>query len=205
MIADVASRPRARPRLPLGGIAAFTVATLFLAGAVHICTILLVPVLSRSDGWSHLDAIAGEEQFSEIPPDDPTSGMLGLDPLFQNGACRIRLQNAPAAIATEPRDRFWSLAVYDPRGTVIFSLNDRTAVEGRLDMLIVSASQNAALQKTSPGSADQRIVVESRSEDLIALLRLFAPTETARAEARRVMAESECYAEPLPEPSAASG
>lgn len=201
MMAEAAPRFRAPRRLRLGGVAAFTVATLFLAGGVHICAILLVPILAGSDGWALLEAFAGEEEFSEIPADDSGSDLLDLDPLFHNGACRLRLDDAPAAITTEAHDRLWSLALYDPQGMIVFSLNDRTAVDGRLDMLVVSEAQNAALRRAPPAISDQRVVVESPSTDLIALLRLFAPTERARAEARRVMGESECYAEPLPEPA----
>jgi uncharacterized membrane protein len=207
MIADAASRPRLRPRLRLrlGAIVAFVVGFLLLAGAVHVCTILLIPVLATSDGWSRLDALAGEEQFAEIVADEPGSGVPGLDPLFVNGACRIRLGDAPAAVTTEADDRFWSLALYDPQGTIIFSLNDRTAVDGRLDMLVVSPAQNAALRRAPADPADQRVVVESQFDDLVALLRLFAPTEAARTESRRVLGESECFSEPLSEAVAPSG
>jgi uncharacterized membrane protein len=199
MIADAVSPSRYHLRLGLrlGGVVTFVVATLLLAGAVHICTILLIPVLARSDGWSRLDALAGEEQFAEIVSDESGAGVPGLDPLFVNGACRIRLQDAPAAVTTGADDRFWSLAVYDPQGTIIFSLNDRTAVDGRLDMLIVNPAQNAALRRAQADAAGERVVVESQFDDLVALLRLFAPTEAARAESRRILSESECFSEPV--------
>ena len=63
-----------------------------------------------------------------------------------NGACRLDLGEAPAGIAVDARDRFWSLALYDPKGTIIFSLNDRTAVEGRLDMIVVNAGAERAAE-----------------------------------------------------------
>jgi uncharacterized membrane protein len=121
----------------------------------------------------------------------------GLDPLFVNGACRIRLHDAPAAVTTGADERFWSLALYDPQGTIIFSLNDRTAVDGRLDMLVVNATQNAALRLAPANAVGERVVVESPFDDLVALLRLFAPTEAARVESRRILSESECFSEPL--------
>jgi uncharacterized membrane protein len=131
--------------------------------------------------------------------------VAGLDPLFVNGACRLQLTDNPAALAFESRDPFWSLALYDRRGTIIFSLNDRTAVEGRLDMLVVTPAQNAALRRAALPETDQRIVVESRSEDLIALLRLFAPTASARSEGQGILRQAECLPEPLEADPAASG
>ena len=197
MSAEVASRALYRFRLPFGGIAAFLLGTLFLAGAIHICTILLVPLLARHDGWSRLAPLAGDARFAELGVVGPgAANVVGLDPLFINGACRLRLGEAPAALTVAARERFWSLALYDPKGTVIFSLNDRTAVEGRLDMLVVSPAQNAEVRQGAPAD-DQTVVVEAEANDLVALLRLFAPTPAAQAEARRILAAAECVPAPL--------
>jgi uncharacterized membrane protein len=198
MSAEMASRRIGRLRLPLGGIAGFLLGTLFLAGAIHICTILLVPLLARSDGWSRLSPGAGDSRFAELSiVGSSTTNVAGLDPLFVNGACRLRLGEAPMAVAVAARERFWSLALYDPAGTVIFSLNDRTAVEGRLDMLVVNPAQNAELRQAAAVGDDQTVVVESQTNDVVALLRLFAPTPSAQAEARRILAAAECTTAPL--------
>ena len=191
-------RMRKLPRLPVFAPAAFLVGTLFLAGTVHICTILLVPAMASSDGWSRLAAFAGEGRFSEVPlVGGAGPRVVGLDPLFVNGACRVQLGESPAAVTVEARDRFWSLALYDPQGTIIFSLNDRTAVEGRLDMVVVNPTQNAELRKSAAADLQQSIVVEAQSNDLIAILRLFAPTPAAQSEARGIIAQAECLPEPL--------
>ncbi|HEX9903696.1 MAG TPA: hypothetical protein VGA77_01910 [Propylenella sp.] len=182
----------------LGEVLTLVAVTLLLGGAIHICAIFLVPALAQSDGWSRLATFAGSDRFQEIPVSSAASdGVAGLDPLFVNSACRISLDEAPAGITVEARDRFWSLALYDPRGTIVFSLNDRTAVEGRLDMIIVNADQNARLREAPSSEIEQSIVVESQPGDLIALLRLFAPTRSARQDARAILAEAEC----LPAPS----
>jgi uncharacterized membrane protein len=190
------SRPREWPRLRFGGAATFVAGTLLAAGAIHICAILLVPMFARSDGWSRLVPFAGEDKFAEIPL--ATSGQVaGLDPLFVTGACRLDLSDAPAGITVDARERFWSVALYDPSGVIVFSLNDRTALEGRLDMIVVDPAQNAKLKQSPSEEIEQTIVVESQSDDLIALLRLFAPTRTAQEDARRILARAEC----LPAPS----
>lgn len=198
MTADFAFRAPARLRLPIGAIAVFGAAVLFLAGAIHICTILLVPSVAESDGWSRLAAFAGEDEFAELPVrGSGPANVAGLDPLFVNAACRVQLGPAPVGISVEAQDRFWSLALYDPQGTIVFSLNDRTAVEGRLEMLVVSPIQNVQLRTTPPANIDQTIVVESQSDDLIALLRLFAPTLSMQANARSIVTNAECLPAPL--------
>jgi len=187
------------PHLRFGGLLAFVTGVLLLAGAIHICTILLVPVFAKEGGWSRLAPFGGEDAFAEIPVGDTSGskGVAGLDPLFVNGACRIHLGDAPAGITVDASDRFWSVALYDPKGVIVFSLNDRTAVEGRLDMIVVNAAQNAELKKAPTLEIEETIVAESPSDELIALLRLFAPTRTAREDAKRILAAAEC----LPAPS----
>ena len=191
---DLAATPgRAWPRIPLGGIAAFLLAVLFLAGAVHICAILLVPYFAEQDGWSRLSAFAGRDQFTELLLDGPNAATVsGMDPLFITGSCRVELAEDPVGIVVNARERFWSLALYDPSGTIIFSLNDRTAIEGRLDMLVVNSAQAREIRRTTPAELERSVVVESQGNELIALLRLFAPTEKAREEARRTLGAAEC-------------
>lgn len=185
-------------RVPVGAPLAFLTGILLLAGTIHIGTILLVPAVAKSDGWSRLAAFARQDRFAEIPVIGAGDTVAGLDPLFVNGACRVQLGESPAGITVEARDRFWSLALYDRRGTIIFSLNDRTAVDGRLDMIVVNAAQSAELKKSLSADLQQSIVVEGQSNDLIALLRLFAPTAAAQQEARRIIGQAECLPEQLP-------
>jgi uncharacterized membrane protein len=189
-------RTREWPRLRLGGAAAFVGGTLLAAGAIHICAILLVPVFAQADGWSRLSPFAGDDRFSEIPIVD-AGKIAGLDPLFINAVCRFDLTDDPEGITVEARDRFWSLALYDPTGAIVFSLNDRTALDGRLDMIVVDAAQSAKLKRAPSQEVEQTIIAESPSEELIAVLRLFAPTRSAQADARSVLARAEC----LPAPS----
>ena len=195
-----------RPRLPLSVIATFVIGTALLAGAIHIVAILAVPYLAAADGWSRLAPHAGEDKFAELPTGGAAeSSVPGLDPLFVNGACRLNLADAPAGIAVDARDRFWSVALYDRQGTIVFSLNDRTAVEGRLDMIVVNPDQNRQLRENPTVELELTIVAESPGDDLIAILRLFAPTARARADAQRILAQSECLPAPSVIPAPSSG
>jgi uncharacterized membrane protein len=192
------------PRFSMSAIAAVTAGVLMAAGAIHIGAILLVPVFAEADGWSRIVPYAGSDRFTEIPV-SPTGGVAGLDPLFVNGACRINLAEAPAGITVNARDRFWSVALYNPDDVIVFSLNDRTAIEGSLDMIVVNPAQNAELKRAATEDITLSIVAESPSDDLIALLRLFAPTKTAQEDARRIMAQAECLPAPSVMPARMSG
>ena len=184
----------------------FALAVLLLAGIIHIATILLIPRYAVADGWSRLAAVAGAGAFTEIRSGAPDSQSVpGLDPLFLHGSCRIDLSEAPAALSFSAPERFWSLALLDSAGTVVFSLNDRTAADGRLDMLVVDPAENAALKENPTPGGDQTIVVQSPSDDLVALVRLYAPTANSRREAQGILAAAGCAAKPLPANEAPAG
>ena len=192
------------PLLPIRGpgvavapLLVFTLAVLLLAGIVHVATILLIPSYAVADGWSRLAAAAGQTRFAEIRADaSDQEAIPGLDPLFVHGACRLDLSDTPAALSFSAGERFWSLALYDPAGTVVFSLNDRTSTEGALDMLVVDPAENAELRENPSRGNDQTIVVESPSDDLVALVRLYAPTANSRTEAKRIVAAAGCAPAP---------
>jgi uncharacterized membrane protein len=184
---------RVWPAVPLMPAFVFLLAVLLLAGAIHIVTIVLIPRYAQSDGWSRLANAAGENSFAEVVQRAENAEPIpGLDPLFIHGACRLNLEESPAALLLSARERFWSLALYNSAGRVVFSLNDRTAVEGELDMLVVNAVQNAELKENPPPGVDQTIVVESPTDNLIALLRLYSPTASSRDEARAILGEAQC-------------
>jgi len=59
-------------------------------------------------------------------------------------------------------------------------------------MLVATAEQNADLKQASQPDDDQTIVVEAQSDELIALLRIFAPTASARRNAARILEQAGC-------------
>ena len=194
--------------LSLGGIVAFGLGVLMLAGIVHIAAIFLVPVLAENDGFSRMARVAGEGSFTEVTLMPSGSGaMPGLDPLFLHGTCRLHLAEGPVSIGVQESERYWSLALYDTHGTVVFSLNDRTATDGRLDMLILNPVQAAQL-KAEAGSLGETVVVESPSDELVALARFYAPVRSVTGEAREALRKATCepvtLGGPDPEPSEAA-
>lgn len=184
-----------------GGVFAFALGVLILAGIVHIAAIFLVPVVAENDGWSRIARVAGEGRFAEVALTPSADAVVpGLDPLFVHGACRLHLGEGPASIGVEESERFWSLALYDTHGTVIFSLNDRTATDGRLDMLIVNPVQAAQL-KAEAASLGETVVVESPSDELVALVRFYAPVRSMVSEAREALKKAPCEPVRIGEPS----
>jgi len=187
----------ARKMPAAGTLSAGLLATLLLAGIIHIATILLVPHYSNADGWSRAATAAVNEGWTPlISPDSSQAAIPGLDPLFVHGLCRFSISEAPAILSFEAANRFWSLALYDRSGTVEFSLNDRTAVDGALEMLVVNSLDAERLKESPQADLEGMIIVESANDDLIAVLRLYAPEPADRAEAAAQIAAAQCAPAP---------
>lgn len=173
----------------LRNLVTIALAVLFLSTAIHIMAVLLVPRFASEDGWSRISNFAEAGRFRIIP--DRTL-LPGLDPMFVHGACPLSLEEAPVLLSLSAADRFWSLALFNSGNISVFSLNDRTAQEGRLDMLVVNPVQNALLKENPPEDIDDIIVVEVNDNRLIALFRLYAPTPDLQRSAREAVDAAVC-------------
>ncbi len=169
-------------------------AVFFLATAIHILAVLLVPRFASADGWSRVGSFAETGRFRAIPNDPETALLPGLDPMFEHSACMLLLDTAPGILSLTAPDRFWSLALFNNNGIAEFSLNDRTAQDGTLDMLVVNPVQSALLKESPPEDIDDLIVVETDSNKLIAVFRLYAPTAELRRTAREAIDSAVCEA-----------
>ena len=188
----------ARKMPTAGTLSAGLLATLLLAGIVHIVTIVLVPHYSSVDGWSRAAAAAFSEGWTPlVSPDASQAALPGLDPLFVHGLCKVAINEAPAILSLDAANRFWSLALYNRSGTVVFSLNDRTAVDGALEMLVVNFLDAERLKESPQADLEGMIIVESANADLIAVLRLYAPEPADRLEAQAQIAAAQCTSAPV--------
>ncbi|HEX2257463.1 MAG TPA: DUF1254 domain-containing protein [Afifellaceae bacterium] len=182
----------------VGASVVLVLTILLVAGIVHIVTIFLVPQYVPADGWTRLARLSAAERFTVLEDEERQRPVIpGLDPLFVHAACQLDLAEAPAHLTLRAPDRFWSLALFNRRGIIVFSLNDRTATAGELHMLVVTAAHNAQLKESPPEGIEDTIVVESDATDLVALVRLYAPTNGSRRAARQIAAEAACAAFPL--------
>lgn len=176
----------------LRNIVTSLLAIVLLSTAIHIVAVLLVPRFATADGWSRLSEFTEVGDFREIPTDTDIEVLPGLDPMFIHGACFLDLDIAPAVLSLTAPDRFWSLALYNDEGIATFSLNDRTAQDGTLDMLVVTPIQTAQLKENPPADIDDIIVVETQSDSLIAIFRLYAPNPELRRLSRQALEAAIC-------------
>ena len=180
---------------------------LVIAGIVHIAVVLLVPQLAQRDAWAKLSAVTRSWRFSVLSRPIGADGrtaesavVSGLDPRFAVAACRFDLREAPAAIVAEGDVPFWSVAVFDRRGEIVYSFNDRTAIDGRLDMIVLTPAQRARLREAPPDGLDRSILVPTGITQGFVVVRAMAPDETWANIATRFARRATCERVALPPP-----
>ena len=155
-----------------------------IAVIVHIAIVLLVPRYAPVDAWAKLSAVTRPWNFTEIAVPAGAGGarppaiQTGLDPRFGVVACRFDLAQGPVSIVGEGDVPFWSLAVFDRRGQNVYSLNDRTAISGRLDLIVLDTTQRAQLRENPVEGLDSSILVRTDMGEGFVLVRALAPDET---------------------------
>ncbi|MEM7288958.1 MAG: hypothetical protein AAF412_01090 [Pseudomonadota bacterium] len=143
---------------------------LALAGIIHIVIILMIPVLGSRDAARQIMSTLPELKFQTIRNDE--QGFISsADPYFEMAVCRFGVGENGVIVAAEKVSHFWSASVYNERGEVIYSLNDRTAIANHLKLLIVSPVQMAAIRQIQPEELETSIVVETTANSGFVLIR----------------------------------
>ncbi|MFO1183261.1 MAG: hypothetical protein U1E56_00575 [Bauldia sp.] len=170
-------------------------ASLFLAGIVHVGTILTLPALAARDIRPLFASFGAPGAFRLLPAATPQQIPLPLaDPQMTLAACVFSLGKGPARIRAALPRGFWSLGVYGPGGRSLFSLNDRSAGRGDLDMVIATTAQLTALRANPPASMEQAIISEVGADTGVVILRVFAGDPTRRAEIEAALGRANCAA-----------
>jgi uncharacterized membrane protein len=168
---------------------------LLLGGIIHIVVILLVPEFATRDAWTSLGRFGGDGVFHLLPPTEPgTAALPDLDPAMAHAACRFTLAKGPIRIRARMPDEFWSLAVFDRRGSNRYSLNDRTAERRDIDLVIATPLQMLAMRETPNPALDNAIVIELPLDQGFLLIRAFVPDPTLAPATDTALKAASCAA-----------
>lgn len=189
------------------------------AAIVHIVTVLGVPRFAQGDVLARAEALGAEARFVVLPGregtatgpgnaatdgdaagtaaargpvgDDPASLATTRDPMLAEAVCLLDL-GVPQRVFASGAVPFWSASVFTPEGLNAYSLNDRTAREGALDLIVLSARDAETLRETLSEDAPELVALDA--ERAVAVLRVLVPDESYAPAARAFLAEAECDA-----------
>ena len=169
------------------------VAALVGAGIVHISMIFLLPQFSERDAWSRLAMVSGFYRVVRIDAAASETAMVqSIDPLFHAAACRFDLSEGMVHIQAPGQVPFWSASVYDRGGQNLFSFNDRTAENARLDFVVLMPAQMIEMRKTLPEEFEASLFVEATVEQGIVVVRSFVPDKSWRETISSFLGDLSC-------------
>ena len=162
-----------------------------LAGIVHIVAILLIPTLGSKDAARQIIESQPELEFTQL--DSVGEFKLGIpDPYFELAVCRFTLEENGVFIFADRVSAFWSAAIYDDRGKVLYSLNERTAIGNKLQLLIVNPIQMASIRQLQPDELETSIVVETGISEGFVLLRSLVRDQSLQEQSRNFIKSARC-------------
>lgn len=149
---------------------------LFGAGIVHIVILLLVPEFSERDAWARLESISRLYEMTRLDVDRAEIQSIGaVDPSFATAACRFDLSDGSVHVAASGQVPFWSASVYDRGGANLYSLTDRSAVDGALNLVILTPDQMIEARRDMPDDLDRSVLIQTPAGEGILVVRAFVP------------------------------
>jgi uncharacterized membrane protein len=145
------------------------------AALLHLIIILALPHFTGRDAFTRVVMEGDPDRFHPLDASPDAAGLANADPYIRTAVCPISMDQQPARLMASGDAPFWSLAIFDSASNEIFSMNDHTAVDGVLDVVVASPVQLAAIRKASPPELEQTILVETTQSEGYAILRAMAP------------------------------
>jgi uncharacterized membrane protein len=160
----------------------FVVGGLLLGLVVHLVVILILPRISENAAYTRIAAIEALNKtvLLRVPaPGEPNP--LRLDPDMSYGLCKLDLSAGPGELTGTLPLAFWSVAVYDHNGTVLYSTTNRDGIGQTLDLGIFDPAQTRLLAEQKIDISPGLLIVEARTDQVFVVVRLAPPHPSMRA------------------------
>lgn len=129
----------------------WALATLLVAAIVHLVSVLTMPAMAPSDAYARLSAYARaagvDGALFYLPAPTPDAQLLPFeDPGFVEAACIFDLSKGLLHVrAPVSGDDLVAFSFHASGGRVFHALTDRSAIKGKVDIVIGDARQIEAL------------------------------------------------------------
>lgn len=138
------------------------------AALVHLLAVFALPRFIGEPPLQRLAPYLKAGEMTLLPRAAPSSQWAPfVDPAAAQGACLFDLTRTPVRVFGEiDADRLMTLSFRTPAGEIFYSMSDRAAQRGAIDVLILTNEQLEALE------------ADSDDEEPVQELRLVAPSTT---------------------------
>lgn len=169
------------------------VAGAMLGVIVHIVVILILPAYARNDIWTRVSALDVLDNVVVLPA--VVAGApnpMRLDPELAYAVCRIDLGKGPGVVSGTLPDGYWSVAVFDRAGRVVYSTTNRDGLGQSLDLGVFNPAQTLLLARQQLDIAEGLLIVESPGDDVFVVVRAAPPYPSVRTRYEAALSELVC-------------
>lgn len=171
----------------------WSLAGLVLGAIIHLAVILALPSLSSTAAWDRVTALGAATGPVVIPGIKPgEDNPLRLDPELAYAVCQLDLRKGPGTVAGTLPQAFWSVAVYNRSGTVLYSTTNRDGVGTTLDLGLFDDAQTRLLAEQKLDIAEGLLIVEAKDDDVLVVVRLAPPHKVMRPRYEKALAALKC-------------
>ena len=148
---------------------------------IHIVVILILPRISENAAYKQVAAIEALNKTVLLTlPKAGEANPLQLDPDMSYALCKLDLGSGPGEVTGTLPLAFWSVAVYDNAGTVLYSTTNRDGIGQTLDLGIFDPAQTRLLAEQKIDISPGLLIVEARTDQVFVVVRLAPPHPSAR-------------------------
>ncbi len=172
-----------------------SVAVILIAGLTHIVSVLLLPALAPRDAFARLMQAGNLNELAILPLAKPDTRLIPYsDPSTAVGLCRYDISSVPLRLNTdEAGDGFMSFSFHDRFGQVFYSVTDKAAIKGHIEIVVFLASQRDKIEADdNEEEAPQELRVEAPSQEGYVLIRTLAERAVDMADAEQKLRTVEC-------------
>ncbi|WP_245269370.1 DUF1254 domain-containing protein [Allorhizobium undicola] len=185
-------RPPVPREKPFFNLALALLLGLVGAAVLHIVIILALPHFTGKDAYARITREGSAHRFHTLGLTADAAGLAQNDPFLHTAVCAFDVSLNPVQLTAQGDVTFWSVGVFDAAANEVYSMNDATAVEGRLDVILGTAAQIAGLRASQPELAGQTVLMEMPQARGYAVLRALAPQQSQLPAVQAFLAEAGC-------------
>lgn len=165
---------------------------LFGAAMLHVVIILALPHFTDRNAAARILAEGPPGRFHRLSDRVDAAGLSEADPYVSTAVCAFSVEDGPVRITASGKVPFWSIAIFDDASNEVFSMNDRTSVDGAADVVAGSAIQLTELRKSPLPALEKSILVETMRDEGYVVLRSLAPQQSFRKAAEDFLGSARC-------------
>jgi uncharacterized membrane protein len=164
----------------MGRTLIYIAAGLLLGLIVHLVVILTLPRIAQNSAYLQVASVALNTTTLLPNPKAGEPNPLRLDPDLAYAVCRLDLSGGPGEVTGTLPMAFWSVAVFDHAGTVLYGTTNRDGIGQQLDLGIFDPAQTRLLAEQKIDIAPGLLIVEARTDDVFVLVRVAPPHRSQR-------------------------